>query len=331
MSKLVVHKYGGSSLSTPELIKSIAQKVNQLRKDNTKIIMVVSAMGTHTNELIKLAHQVSPTPNPRELDMLLTTGERVSMALMCMALNDLDCPSISFTGSQAGILTDGSHNDATILNIKPIRIEEELKGEKVIVIAGFQGVDPKTKEITTLGRGGSDTTAVALAAHFGASSCEVFKDTDGVYSADPNSVDGTIHYDRLSYSQAMKLSANGAKVLHHKCVEFAKEKQTPIIVSASHYNGKTTLISGEAADFEPEQCYGVTTSPVDENEVKAHLIFEKNINKGLLPQIEEAFSKKSIEFEFTDFMQDTLGIRLQSHQTKPALQILHDICINSSN
>ena len=239
---LRVQKYGGSSLSSPEKIRAIAQKVHQIHRGGQNVILVVSAMGHQTNELVALAHRVSPRPHPRELDMLLSSGERVCMALVCMALRDLDCPAISFTGSQAGILTTGNHSDAHILEIRPTRLQEELQKNKVVVLAGFQGVNPQNKEITTLGRGGSDTTAVAMAAHFQVPHCEVYKDVDGVYSADPKQFQGALHHPHLTYDQALSMSLQGGDFLHYKSIQYAKKHRVPIEVSASHFSGRSTWV-----------------------------------------------------------------------------------------
>ncbi len=248
-SNLIVRKYGGSSLSTPEKLKSIAKEVSALYQKGHKIILVVSAMGSTTNELLDLAKKISSKPNPRELDMLLTSGERISMSLMCMALSDLNTPAISFTGSQAGILTDGSHNDAHITEIKPIRVEEALSQNKVIVLAGFQGVNPKTKEVMTLGRGGSDTTAVAMAAHFKADECQVYKDVDGIFSLDPNIYDNAIHYEKLPFDVALDMCKKGAKILHYKSVELAQNLNIPIRIQRAHQSGNSSLITDKSVDI----------------------------------------------------------------------------------
>src|ERR1700741_5064534 len=185
---IIVQKYGGVCVATTEKRRAVTRRLADLHGRGHRVVAIVSAMGKTTDELVKMAYQVSPTPNRRELDMLLTTGERVSMSLMSMALSDLGVPAISFTGSQAGVMTDDSHSQARIVDVKPIRVREELERGKVVVLAGFQGVNPVTKEITTLGRGGSDTTAVAMAAALKAESCEIIKDVDGVCSADPHIV-----------------------------------------------------------------------------------------------------------------------------------------------
>ncbi|MCB0391423.1 MAG: aspartate kinase [Bdellovibrionales bacterium] len=219
---IVVLKFGGSCLATPEKIKKRAEQIKEFYQRGNKVIVVVSAMGQQTNDLVKLAYQVSEAPHRRELDMLLSTGERISMALMSMVLNDIGCPAISFTGSQAGILTEEHHNNARIKEIKPIRVEEELNKNKVVIVAGFQGVNPITKEVTTLGRGGSDTTALALAKHF-KGDCYVYKDVPGVCNADPNIYKNAKTIQNLSHDQLIELCQSGARVLHLRAAELAKE------------------------------------------------------------------------------------------------------------
>ncbi|MCB0365940.1 MAG: aspartate kinase [Bdellovibrionaceae bacterium] len=246
---LVVQKYGGSSLKTPEDIRRVAKQVAEIHHGGTRVIVVVSAMGTATDELVQLAYQISPRPNRRELDMLLTAGERVSMALMSMALHDLYCPSISFTGSQAGVLTDTSHSNARIQEIKPIRVEESLEQGKVVVLAGFQGVDPVAKEVTTLGRGGSDTTAVAMAAHFKAKRCEILKDVDGIFSADPKLIPHAKHYGVFPFAAIEDACFWGAKVLHFRSVELARTLKVPLYVGSSLHPEKGTIIQEEVPEM----------------------------------------------------------------------------------
>ena len=254
MSKsLIVQKYGGSSLARPEQIQAVADRVSELHRQGHSLIIVVSAMGKTTDQLVELAHKVSETPNRRELDMLLTTGERISMALMSMALNDRKCPSISFTGSQGGVLTDELHSNARIIDIRPTRVEFEIGRNQVVVLAGFQGVSPRTKEITTLGRGGSDTTAVAMAAYFRAERCEIRKDVDGVHSADPNAVKGTRHLAELSYDCLLDMTYWGAKVLHYRSVELAALLKIPVLVGLAHGEGRSTLIKDKGDEPVYEQ------------------------------------------------------------------------------
>src|SRR5215470_11660136 len=218
---MVVQKYGGVCLETPERIKQVAQSVAALARQERGVIVVVSAMGKATDDLVRMAYQVSPHPNRRELDMLLTTGERISMSLMSMALSDLGVPAISFTGSQAGVMTDESHSSARILDVRPTRVLEELGRGRIVVLAGFQGVNPVTKEITTLGRGGSDTTAVAMAAALKAECCEIIKEVDGVCSADPRIVAGSKPLRQLDFESLSEMCFWGAKVLHFRSVELA--------------------------------------------------------------------------------------------------------------
>lgn len=221
-SMLIVQKYGGATLADPEKIKNVAERLFQMHEKSVQVVAVVSAMGKTTNQLIQLAQQVSTHPNRREMDMLLSTGERVSMALVSMALLDLGAPAISFTGSQSGILTDDSHENAFIQDVKAFRVEEALAKNKIVVLAGFQGVSPTTKEITTLGRGGSDTTAVAMAAFLKADHCEILKDVPSVFSADPNCVTSAKALTELSYDEMLDMTFWGAKVLHYRSVELAK-------------------------------------------------------------------------------------------------------------
>jgi len=218
---LIVQKYGGATLSTPEKVKKVARRIESYIREGHRVVAIVSAMGKTTNELISLANQVSTQPSLRELDMLLTTGERISMSLVSMALNDLGVPAISYTGSQAGVLTNDSHVNALITDVKAFRVAEALEEGKVVVLAGFQGVSPATKEITTLGRGGTDTTAVAMACYLKADRCEIVKDVAGVFSADPNFIEGAFNLPRLSYEQMADMTFGGAKVVHYRAIELA--------------------------------------------------------------------------------------------------------------
>jgi len=230
---IIVQKHGGACLETPAKIRAVASSLADLHHRGHRVVAIVSAMGKTTDELIRMAYQVSPHPNRRELDMLLTTGERISMSLMSMALSDLGVPAISFTGSQAGVMTDQSHSSARILDVRPIRVLEELDRGRIVVLAGFQGVNPVNKEVTTLGRGGSDTTAVALAAALDAEFCEICSDVDGVYSADPRVVPAAQRIGSLSYEETQEMAEAGARVLNAQAVEFAKEKGIAIYARAT--------------------------------------------------------------------------------------------------
>jgi aspartate kinase len=226
----IVQKYGGACLATPEKIRAVASNLADLYRRGHRIVAIVSAMGTTTDELIRTAYQVSRQPNRRELDMLLTTGERISMSLVSMALSDFGVPAISFTGSQAGVMTDESHSSARILDVRPIRVREELDRGRVVVLAGFQGVNPATREITTLGRGGSDTTAVAMAAALQAECCEIIKEVDGVCTADPRIVENSKCLRRLDFASLSEMCFWGAKVLHFRSVELAQSQNVPLVI-----------------------------------------------------------------------------------------------------
>ena len=243
---LFVQKYGGSSVSDAERIQRVAERIVATRKDGHDVCVVVSAMGDTTDELLDLAHQVSPLPPGRELDMLLTAGERISMALLAMAIQSLGLSARSFTGSQAGVITDSSHGKARIIDITPGRIPEALAGGHIAIVAGFQGVSQHSKDITTLGRGGSDKTAVALAAALGAEACEIYTDVDGVYSADPRIVPNARQLKTVTYEEMLELAACGAKILHLRCVEYARRYGVRVVVRSSFSNQPGTTISGGA-------------------------------------------------------------------------------------
>ena len=230
---IVVQKYGGSSVADAEGVKRVAQRIVDAKRAGNDVVVVVSAMGDTTDELIELAEAVSPLPPPRELDMLLTAGERISMALLAMAVGNLGHEARSFTGCQAGVITDSSHGKAKIIDVTPGRIEAALQEGAIAIVAGFQGVSQDTKDITTLGRGGSDTTAVALAAAMHADVCEIYSDVDGVFTADPRIVPAAQRRDRISYEEMLEMAACGAKILHLRCVEYARRYRMPIHVRSS--------------------------------------------------------------------------------------------------
>jgi aspartate kinase len=238
----LVHKYGGTSVNGPERIRAVARRIAAAKAAGHDMVVVVSAMGHTTDELIALARRVSPSPNRRELDMLLTTGERVSMALLAMALHDLGVEAISFTGSQSGILTDDAHSNARIVAIRPERIRAELARGRVVIVAGFQGVCPETKEITTLGRGGSDTTAVALAAALAPAGCEIYTDVAGVFTADPRVAPNAHVIPELSFRACSALAHEGGRVLHARCVDLAARERVPLTVRSSFDDAPGTRI-----------------------------------------------------------------------------------------
>lgn len=247
---IIVQKYGGACLETPAKIRAVARSLADLHGRGHRVVAIVSAMGKTTDQLIQMAYQVSPTPNRRELDMLLTTGERISMSLMSMALSDLGVPAISFTGSQAGVMTDDSHSAARILDVRPIRVREELDRGRVVVLAGFQGVNPTSKEITTLGRGGSDTTAVAMAAALKAERCEIIKEVDGICSADPRIVPDARPLRRVDFASLSEMCFWGAKVLHFRSVALAQDQDVPLVIK--HWGGveHSTQVTKEVAGME---------------------------------------------------------------------------------
>lgn len=247
---IIVQKYGGACLETPEKIRAVAASIADLHRRGHGVVIIVSAMGKTTDELIRMAYQVSPRPNRRELDMLLTTGERVSMSLMSMALSDLGVPAISFTGSQAGVLTDDSHSAARIVDVRPTRVREELDSGRVVVLAGFQGVNPATKEITTLGRGGSDTTAVAMAAALNATCCEIVKEVDGVCSADPRVVSNSRPLRQLDFASLSEMCFWGAKVLHFRSVALAESQNVPLILKKWGCEETSTQVTKEVMGME---------------------------------------------------------------------------------
>jgi aspartate kinase len=239
---LVVQKYGGSSVADAACIKRVAQRIVATKKAGNEVVVIVSAMGDTTDELLELAQQVSPLPPGRELDMLLTSGERISMALLAMAIANLGQEARSFTGSQAGVITDSSHGKARIIDVTPGRIRGALDAGQIAIVAGFQGVSQDTKDITTLGRGGSDTTAVALAAALGADVCEIYTDVDGIFTADPRIVRTARQIPRISYEETLEMAACGAKILHLRCVEYARRFGLPIHVRSSFSTREGTWV-----------------------------------------------------------------------------------------
>ena len=239
---LVVQKFGGTSLADAARIKAVADRVESTRREGHDVVVVVSAMGATTDQLVALAAEVSDDPSPREMDMLLSAGERISMALLSITLNSRGIPAVSFTGSQAGILTDSSHGSAKILHIQGTRVRDSLAQGRVVIVAGFQGVDPESKEITTLGRGGSDATAVALAAALGADSVEIYTDVDGVFTADPRMVPDAMKLEEIPFDEMLELSAGGAGVLMSRAVEFGRRYEVPIHVRSSFHDGEGTWV-----------------------------------------------------------------------------------------
>ena len=257
----IVQKYGGSSLADVDKIKQVAQKIAAVKSQGLDVAAVVSAMGKTTNHLVEMAGKVSPRPPRREMDMLLSTGERITMSLLCMALSELGVQAVSLTGSQCGIITNHRHNDAQVIEVRPFRVLDEMAAGKVVVVGGFQGVSYR-RDITTLGRGGSDTTAVALAAAINADRCEIYSDVDGVYSADPSVVADARHLPEVSYPVMQEMSVAGAKVLNAQAVQFAKEKQIAIYARSTFDRHRETVVRR----FAPGKVAGVQ-AVVSEKEI----------------------------------------------------------------
>lgn len=310
---VVVHKYGGTSVADPERIKNVARRVSAARAEGMDVVVVVSAMGHTTDQLLDLARQITPTPPPRELDMLLTAGERMTMALLAMALNEHDVPAVSYTGSQAGILTDSSHGEARITRITAERVRQSLEDGRVVIVAGFQGVDPDSKEITTLGRGGSDTTAVELAYTLDAVACEIFTDVDGVYTADPRVVPAAFKLDSVTFDDMLGLSRAGAAVLAASSVERAMDRGVAVQVRSSFSSDSGTLIGSGEADRDLvglAHTNGVVTlvgpgAP------------------GLAGRVSEILGTRGIEFSATEG-ERSLTVVVAGEQTEDVVRYLHD-------
>jgi aspartate kinase len=319
---LIVQKYGGSSVADPEKIRDVARRVARAQAAGDRLVVVVSAMGDTTDDLISLAHRVCANPSDREIDMLLSTGEQVTAALLAMALHDLGVDVISMTGGQVGIVTDGTHRSAKIREISTSKIEEHLARGAVVVVAGFQGVD-EDLDITTLGRGGSDTTAVALAAALKADVCRIYKDVDGVYTADPRLVPAARKIDRISYDEMLEMASLGAQVIQSRSVEFAKKFGIAVEVLSSFNDGPGTILSGEGEEMEDLVIRGVT---VDRGEAKltiqrvpdrpgiAAAIFktmaEENVNVDMIIQnvSEDGFTDVSFTVASEDFGKALRGL-----------------------
>ena len=269
---LVVQKYGGSSVADAEGIKRVATRIVDTKRAGHDVVVVVSAMGDTTDDLRDLAQQVSPLPPPRELDMLLTAGERISMALLAMAIANLGHQARSYTGSQAGVITDSVHGKARIIDITPGRIRDALDKGAIVIVAGFQGVSQDTKEITTLGRGASDTTAVALGAALEAEVVEIYTDVDGVFSADPRIVPTAHRLPRISYEEMLEMAACGAKVLHLRCVEYARRYDIPVHVRSSFSMNEGTWVTDDLRGTDPMEQAIISGVAHDRSEAKITVV-----------------------------------------------------------
>ena len=268
---LIVQKYGGSSLESAERIRRVAERIVATKKQGHDVVVVCSAMGDTTDDLLDLAAQVNPVPPAREMDMLLTAGERISNALVAMAIASFGAEAQSFTGSQAGVLTTERHGNARIVDVTPGRVRDALDQGKICLVAGFQGVNKDTRDVTTLGRGGSDTTAVALAAALGADVCEIYSDVDGVYTADPRLVPDAQKLDQLSFEEMLELAASGSKILVLRSVEYARAFNVPIRVRSSYSNDPGTLVSGSMEDIPMEEAV-LTGVATDNSEAKLSVL-----------------------------------------------------------
>ncbi len=310
----IVQKYGGSSVADAESIKRVAKRVVASKQQGNDVVVVISAMGDTTDELMDLALRVSPLPPPRELDMLLTAGERMSAALLAMAIHDQGMHARSLTGSQAGIITTGTHGNARIIDITPGRITSALDNDDIVIVAGFQGVAQDSKDVTTLGRGASDTTAVALAASLGADYCEIYTDVDGVYTADPRIVPSARRIPKISYEEMLEMAACGAKILHLRCVEYARRENVAVHVRSSFSDKEGTwvteleegtameqaIISGVAHDRSEAK---ITIVGVPDQVGEAARIFEAvaatEINVDMIVQNVSAVSTSKTDISFT--------------------------------
>jgi aspartate kinase len=268
---LVVQKYGGSSVENADRIKRVAERIVATKKAGNDVVVAVSAMGDTTDELLDLAGQVAPVPPARELDMLLTSGERISMSLLAMAIHAQGAEARSYTGSQAGVITTAAHGNARIIDVTPSRIQEALDDGAIAIVAGFQGVSQGTNEITTLGRGGTDTTAVALAAALNADVCEIYTDVDGVFTADPRIVPNARLLDRITYEEMLEMAAGGAKVLMLRCVEYARRYGVPVRVRSSFNQKPGTVVTGSIEELSVEQAM-ITGVAHDRSEAKITVV-----------------------------------------------------------
>ncbi len=268
---LVVQKYGGSSVASADRIRRVAERIVDTKRAGNDVVVVVSAMGDTTDELLDLANQVCPAPPPREMDMLLTSGERISNALVAMAIHSLGAQAQSFTGSQAGVITTSKHGAAKIIDVTPGRVQAAIAEGKIVLVAGFQGVSQDTKDVTTLGRGGSDTTAVALAAALKADICEIYTDVDGIYTADPRIVPNARHLATISFEEMLEMAACGAKVLMLRCVEYARRYNVPVHVRSSYSTKPGTIVSGSMEDIPVEEAI-LTGVAHDRSEAKITVV-----------------------------------------------------------
>ena len=293
---LIVQKYGGSSVADAEGMKRVANRIVAAKRDGNQVVVVVSAMGDTTDELIDLAKQITPIPSGRELDMLLTAGERISMALLAMAITNLGHEARSFTGSQAGVITTSAHGRARIIDVTPGRIQEALAEGAIAIVAGFQGISQDTKDVTTLGRGGSDTTAVALAAALEADVCEIYTDVDGVFSADPRVVPAARKLKTVTYEEMLELAASGAKVLHLRCVEYARRYDLPIHVRSSFSTNEGTWVVKDHPEGDQMEQAIISGIAHDKSEAKITIVGVPD-RTGVAARIFQAIADNDINID----------------------------------
>lgn len=293
---LIVQKYGGSSVADADGMKRVAARIVANKRAGNQVVVVVSAMGDTTDELIDLANQITPIPTGRELDMLLTAGERISMALLAMAISNLGYEARSFTGSQAGVITDSVHGRARIIDVTPGRIQGALDDGAIAIVAGFQGISQDTKDVTTLGRGGSDTTAVALAAALDADVCEIYTDVDGVFSADPRVVPSAQKLKSVTYEEMLELAACGAKVLHLRCVEYARRYELPIHVRSSFSTNEGTWVVKDRPEGDPMEQAIISGIAHDKSEAKITIVGVPD-RTGVAARIFQAIADSDINID----------------------------------
>ena len=293
---LIVQKYGGSSVADAASIKRVAKRIAEAKRAGDDVVVVVSAMGDTTDELIELANEITPLPPSREMDILLTAGERISMSLLAMAIATLGVEAQSFTGQQAGVITDDVHGRARIIDVRASRIRQALDSGSVAIVAGFQGVNEQTNDVTTLGRGGSDTTAVALAAALKADVCEIYTDVDGVFSADPRIVPAARKLDRITYEEMLDMAASGAKVLMLRCVEYARRHHVPIHVRSSFSGHVGTLVTDEVVEGESMEQPIISGVAHDRSEAKVTVVGVPDV-PGTAAQIFEVVAAADVNID----------------------------------
>lgn len=316
----IVIKFGGSSVSDNENLQKVAQKILKLYKENNKIVVVVSAQGKMTDKLINEAKELSETPNKRELDMLISSGEQISSAKLAILLNEQGYPAISLTGWQAGIYTDNDNQNAKIIKINTKRIMQELQENKIVIVAGFQGIDSKDN-ITTLGRGGSDTSAVALAAALSADKCYIYSDVDGIYTADPRKVSNTLKLPKISYEEMRCLSSEGAKVLHDRCVEIGEKYNVPIITESTFNDKPGTVISH---DIESSGVKSIVRKDVSRISIIGYGISSKD---EILEKVLQIAKSNSLEIFNIDISRTKISVVFKEIVTDKILNELHEILI----